>query len=257
MNKIRRKGIGYKRVSTLQQTDKFGFDVQEEMITDYARKHNIDIVVWLEESYTGDSDFRPEMNKVLAGDYDEYGVDCIIVAKSDRLARNIEYYYAFKLRLHSACGLELISASEDFGQAGIFAPAMEAMVAAYAEIERMYIVQRTSGGREAKRRTGGYCGGNAPYGYTIKNGSLEINAEQAKVVRAIFELKRQGLSLRKIAERLNQRGCRNASGGEFSFSTVAVILNNENTYRGLYRYGKDTDWVQGQHQPILKPAIRW
>ena len=260
MNKeitLKRRGIGYKRVSTIQQADNFGFEVQEEMITKYAEENNIEIVVWIEESYTGASIDRPELDKILLGDYSEYKADCIIVAKGDRFSRNIEYYYALKLNLCNNCGLELISATEDFGQMGFLKPAMEALLASYAEIERITINQRTSGGREKKRITGGYCGGRAPYGYKIENSQLVVIDEQAKVVRTIFELRESGLSERKISNQLNDYGIKSTYGGNFNPSTVHFILANENTYRGLYRYGKDSEWVKGQQEPILSPAYGW
>ncbi len=35
-------------------------------------------------------------------------------------------------------------------------------------------------------------------------------------------------------------------------STVQSIINNRKTYEGFYKYGKDGDWVKGQHTPLLK-----
>lgn len=241
------------RVSTKQQIDKFGFPNQREMIIAYANQNGIEITDWFEEGFTGYSEERPEMTKILQGAYD---VDYLIVAKADRFARNIEYYYALKLQL-SRIGIELVSASEDFGQAGILKPAMEAFIASYAEIERLMINQRTSGGREIKRKCGGYCGGRSPYGYDSKNGELVINQAQAKVVRTIFEMRKSGMSYREMCNKLTELGCKNAHEGVFSPSTIKTILDNENTYKGLYRYGKETDWVKGQQEPILEPAYKW
>lgn len=255
--KLKRRGIGYKRVSTQQQVDKFGFEVQEELITKYARENDIEIVAWIEEGYTGYSIDRPELDKILLGEYDEYYADCIIVAKGDRFARSIEYYYALKLNLRNNCGLELLSATEDFGQLGQYKPMLEAFLASYAEIERITINQRTSGGREKKRIIGGYCGGRAPYGYKVENSQLIIVDEQAKTVRNIFELHESGLSMRKISDKLNDLGIKTANGTNFNPSTIHTILSNENTYRGLYKYGKSSEWVKGQHEPILSPAYRW
>lgn len=248
-----KKALGYLRVSTKQQTEKFGFPTQKKMIEEYAKQNGIEITDWFEEGFTGYSEERPEMTKIMQG---EYNVDYLIVAKADRFARNIEYYYALKLQLRKL-GIELVSASEDFGQMGVLKPAMEAFIASYAEIERIMINQRTSGGREVKRKNGGYCGGRAPYGYDSKNGKLTINREQAEVVKTIFEMRAYGMSLRNMCDRLTQLGCTNSHGGQFSPSSLKTILDNENTYKGLYRYGKDTDWVKGQHEAILDPAYRW
>lgn len=254
---LKRRGIGYKRVSTLQQTEKFGFEVQEEMIRKYAEENNIEIVAWIEESYSGDSLNRPELTKLLSGQYSDYEADCVIVAKTDRFSRNIEYYYALKLNLRNNCGLELFSASEDFGQMGDFKNMLEALLASYAEVERLTINQRTSGGREKKRITGGFCGGRAPYGYKIQEHQLLIIDEQAEIVRKIFSLRESGMSIREVCDTLNELGYKSSRGGNFNPSTIHLILANENTYRGLYRYGKDSEWVKGQHEPILSPAYRW
>lgn len=249
----KKRALGYLRVSTKQQTDKFGFPAQRQIIEDYAESHGFEIVDWFEENITGYSEERPEMSKILQGEYD---VDYLIVAKSDRFARNIEYYYALKLQLRKI-GIDLVSANEDFGSMGILQPAMEALVASYAEIERITINQRTSGGRETKRKIGGYCGGSAPYGYDVLNGKLVVNPEQAKVVRNIYSMRDSGMSMRSICNRLDELGIRSSRGGKFNPSTVKVILDNENTYKGMYRYGKDTEWVLGQQEAIIGEAYRW
>lgn len=246
MEKVK-TALGYLRVSTKQQVDKFGFNAQRKIITEYAKHNNIKIVDWFEESYTGYSEERPEITKILQGDYN---VDILLVAKGDRFARNIEYYYALKLQLRRI-NIELVSASEDFGQTGILKPAMEALVASFAEIERIMIAQRTANGREEKRKQGGYCGGSPPYGYNVKNGELVINHRQAQAVVKIFELRERGYSLREIAKSLNEQGYKNSSGGNFSFSTIKTILDNKKTYSGLYHYGKGDEWLQGKHKPII------
>jgi hypothetical protein len=54
---------------------------------------------------------------------------------------------------------------------------------------------------------------------------------------------------------LNENGYKTRRGKPFVLSTVQSIWNNERTYRGEYRYGKDGEWVKGQHEPILKDDI--
>lgn len=51
---------------------------------------------------------------------------------------------------------------------------------------------------------------------------------------------------------LNAAGYKTRNGKPFVISTVQSIWNNERTYRGEYRYGKNGEWVKGQHEPILK-----
>ena len=58
--------------------------------------------------------------------------------------------------------------------------------------------------------------------------------------------------LEKGPDALNGMGKTNRSGSKFSISTLQVILDNEPLYRGMYRYGKDSEWIEGEHEPILK-----
>mgnify|MGYP000846292412 FL=1 len=62
---------------------------------------------------------------------------------------------------------------------------------------------------EASAKAGKYLGGRVPYGYDMGDDSNHlpvINPETAPVVKHIFELRLQGLSQRKIADRLNEEG---------------------------------------------------
>ena len=136
----------------------------------------------------------------------------------------------------------------------MFTPILEAVTAALAEVERGMITARTSGGRKVKASRGGYSGGRTPYGYTVDKNirGMVINEEQAKVVRLIFDMKEKGYTYQHIVDELNSKGYTNKSGGKWSISSVQVILGNEQTYRGMYKYGKDMNWVKGVHEPILK-----
>lgn len=262
------KVIAYLRVSTDGQCgeDKFGLDVQKATIEEYCNTHNYEIVKWVCDEGESGAKTRPGFDSIV---YDApstpsssqphpYPYDAVIVAKSDRVARDINIYYYYKMLLRKK-GIKLISIAEDFGQFGVFANMLEAFTLCVAEMERENINKRTSGGRQQKASHGGYSGGKAPMGYEIKDGNLTINPKEAAVVRRIFELKETAtshpLTLQDIADILNadpQYSTR--SGKPFVVSTIYSILNNRKTYEGYYRYGKDGKWVQGQHMPILPAA---
>jgi hypothetical protein len=81
---------------------------------------------------------------------------------------------------------------------------------------------------------------------------LVINPDEVPVVEFIFERKFAGYTMLSTVDALNEGGYRTRSGKPFVISTVQSIWNNEPTYRGMYKYGKDGEWVQGEHEPILK-----
>lgn len=250
-----KKAVAYMRVSTDGQAgeDSFGLDAQREQILKYCRDNDIAIVDWfVDEGVSGAAKCKPGLDAIIAGAATNPPVEMVITAKNDRVSRDIQYYYAYKIKLQEV-GLAIVSVAEDFGQFGMFSNMLEALTVAVAEIERSTITARTSGGRTIKASRGGYSGGRTPYGYVADKNirGMVIVPEQAEVVRLIFKLKEDGCTYQRIVDTLNERGFTNKSGGKWAISSVQVVLGNENTYRGMYKYGKSGEWVKGQHEPIL------
>ena len=251
-----KQAVAYMRVSTHGQTgeDAFGLDAQREQIIEYCKANDIAIVDWfIDEGVSGANPRKPGLDAIVAGAATNPPVEMVVTAKNDRISRKVEYYYAYKIKLQ-AVGISIVSVAEDIGRESMFTPILEALTAAMAEVERGMITARTSGGRKVKASRGGYSGGRTPYGYEVDKNikGMVINEEQAKVVRLIFELKENGATFQRIVDELNRRGYTNKSGGKWAISSVQVILGNEQTYRGMYKYGKDSEWVKGVHKPILE-----
>ena len=246
------KVVAYIRVSTDNQCgdDKFGLDVQRKNIMDYCAANGMEIVKWFSDEGESGAKERPGFDEIVYGDVSNPPYEAVVVAKSDRVARDINIYFYYKMLLLKK-DIKLISIAEDFGQFGVFANMLEAFTLCVAEMERDNINKRTSGGRRVKASKGGYSGGQAPMGYKVQNGQLVINEEEANVVRKIFEWRDGGATLMSIVEELNDEGYHTRKGNKFVISTVQSIVNNRKTYEGWYRYGKDGEWVKGQHEPIL------
>ena len=245
--------IGYIRVSTDGQIgeDKFGLEVQEQQIRDYAEKHDMTIVKWFKDEGESGAKERPGFDEIIYGEIGNPPYEAVIVAKSDRVARDINVYYYYKMMLMKK-NIRLISIAEDFGQFGVFANMLEAFTLCVAEMERENINKRTSAGRKVKAEKGGYSGGRAPMGYRVQDGKLVIDPEESAVVKRIFELRDANVPMLTIVETLNNEGFKTRNGGLFVISTIQGILNNRKTYEGYYHYGKNKDeWVKGVHEPIL------
>lgn len=243
----------YIRVSTDGQCgdDKFGLDVQREQIIEYCAKNDMNILQWYTDEGESGAKERPGFDEIVYGEVSNPPYEAVIVAKSDRVARDINVYYYYKMLLIKK-DIKLISIAEDFGQFGVFASMLEAFTLCVAEMERENINKRTSSGRKVKASRGGYSGGRPPYGYTPLNGKLVIVPEEADVVRFVIESKDKGETFQRICDSLNAQGKTNRSGTKFSISTLQVIIDNKPLYQGMYRYGKDSEWIEGEHEPILK-----
>lgn len=246
--------VAYCRVSTDGQVgeDKFGIEAQKEQIMAYCARNDMQISAWyIDEGVSGVKESRPEFDKILFSDdaVTNPPVEAVIVAKNDRIARDINVYFYYKMLLKKK-NIQLISIAEDFGQFGVFSSILEAFTLCVAEMERENITKRTSTGRAVKASKGGYSGGRAPFGYRIENKRLVINESEAEIVRIIYDLHRQGVPMLGIANHLNEHGYKTRSNGAFYASNIKSILENEKTYRGMYKYGSG-EWVKGEHEAIL------
>lgn len=247
--------VGYTRVSTDGQVgdDKFGLEVQREQILAYCAEHGMTVVRWFTDEGESGAKLRPGFDEIVYGDVSNPPYEAVVVAKSDRVARDINIYYYYKMMLLRK-DLKLISVAEDFGQMGVFSTMLEAFTMCCAQMERENITKRTSAGRKVKAAQGGYAGGRAPMGYRVENGTLVVNEDEAKIVRRVFELRDAGTPLLSIVDALNDEGYKTRKGKDFVLSTVQSIVNNRKTYQGYYRYGKGSEWVRGQQTPIIKEA---
>ena len=104
---------------------------------------------------------------------------------------------------------------------------MRQMMGVFAQLERSMIVARLRRGREMKRATGGYTAGRPRYGYRAEAGSLVAVPEEQRAIRLAERLRKQGLSYRQIAERLEAEGLVPRSGGRWHPPMVSRLVNSE------------------------------
>ena len=237
-----KNAVGYIRVSTEGQVgdDKFGIDSQKQSILLYANENGYNIVEWfIDKAVSGVKDNRPELDKILYGtDVTNPPYEAVIVAKSDRMARDIKLYFYYLYTLEKK-NIKLLSVCEQFdddnGLSGIY----RSIMLFVAEQERRNIAMRTSSGR-------------SPYGYKVENSQLVINEDEVPIVKAVFEGLDAGRTLWDIADGLTAAGYTTRKGTPFRESNVRSIRDNRPFYEGMYKYGKDMNWVKGVHEPILK-----
>lgn len=216
--------VAYVRTSSAEQGKAYGPDAQRAAIRAWAAREGVDIVAESAEDVAGTvpADERPGMREAIAAAY-ERGAAAIVVAEHSRLARD-EYVAYDALRALKVAGLRVLYADGSNGQddSSLLLDGIKHSISAH---ERRRIVARLAAGREAKARAhpGARAqGGKVPYGYRRAATGLEIDAEQAAQVRRIFELAREGRSLRRIGAKLEAE-----TGRTWAAQTISRILARE------------------------------
>ncbi len=267
--KQRRVGI-YVRVSTeMQSTEGYSIDGQINQIREYCNFNNFAVVdVYADRGISGKSMNRPELQRLLK-DAKEGQIDCVMVYKTNRLARNTSDLLKIVEDLHKQ-NVEFFSLSERMEVNTSSGKLMLQILASFSEFERNNIVENVFMG-QTRRAQEGYYQGNLPLGYDKIPDSkheLMINQHEANIVKYIFESYAKGHGYRKIANALNHKGYVTKKGNPFSISAVTYILSNP-FYVGKIQFAKYKDWndkrrkglndkpviAEGKHTPIISQTL--
>ena len=86
---MKKRAIGYCRISTLMQVDNTSLKDQEDKIRMYAKLHDIVIdKMFIDKAVSGKSTDRPEYDNMM-NYIKENDIDMIIVYKNDRIHRSL------------------------------------------------------------------------------------------------------------------------------------------------------------------------
>jgi len=246
------RAVIYARVSLDKQSDS-SIEGQIKRCTEHCKYHGYNIVDIYQEKGSGTKTERPEYTRMMA-EMDKW--DICVAYKLDRFHRG-----AINTLLW---GKELKEYGKDFTVLDI--PGMDTstpmgtliltMMASIAEMEAAQTRERTVFGMQTIKNKGGKVG-KPPYGYDSKfartgnkddKGVLEVNKEEADIVRVIFACRDKGLSNREICAELNNKGISTKTGlNKWSTSTVRDLLKKEALYRGKYldSDGKEREFEWG------------
>lgn len=271
MQQLKQKRVGiYVRVSTeMQSTEGYSIDGQINQIREYCQFHHFEVTdIYADRGISGKSMNRPELQRMLK-DANEGHIDCVMVYKTNRLARNTSDLLKIVEDLHKQ-NVEFFSLSERMEVNTSSGKLMLQILASFSEFERNNIVENVFMG-QTRRAQEGYYQGNLPLGYDKIPDSkheLMINQHEANIVKYIFESYAKGHGYRKIANALNHKGYVTKKGNPFSISAVTYILSNP-FYVGKIQFAKYKDWndkrrkglndkpviAEGKHTPIISQTL--
>lgn len=245
-----KKACVYTRVSTDEQVNGYSLEEQERMCKAGIESKGWQYVgTYSDPGISGRTMKRPGLQAMIK-DIRDKKIEAVFIYKLDRLSRKQRDTMEIIEDIFVKNKVDLVSLFETLDTTSPWGRAMIGILSSFNQMESENIQMRTMMGRKAKVEKGGYAGGKPPIGYRVSDGELVVVPEEAEIVRLVFKLRKNGATLVGIADELNKRGYVTKSGNKFLHSAVQTILNNEQTYRGIYRYGEGTD-VENHHEPIL------
>ncbi|KKD22235.1 MULTISPECIES: recombinase family protein [Staphylococcus] len=270
MDKMKKKLVGgYIRVSTERQVEGYSIEGQITQIEQYCKFNGYELVdIYADRGISGKSMNRPELQRML-NDAKNGKLDCVMVYKTNRLARNTSDLLTIVEELHRQ-NVEFFSLSERMEVKNSTGKLMLQILASFSEFERNTILENIYTGQR-QRALEGYYQGNLPLGYNNipdNKKELMINQHEANIVKYIFESYAKGHGYRKIANALNHKGYVTKKGNPFSISAVTYILSNP-FYIGKIQFAKYKDWnekrrkglndkpiiADGKHPPIISQEL--
>ncbi len=267
---------------------------QRSICEDYIASHSdlvlIDEPYFIDDGYSGVSFDRPmfrELEKaVKAGK-----VDCIVCKDLSRFARNYIDAGRYLEKIFPQLGVRFIAITDNYDSL-TSDPQSDSFVVPFKNlINDAYckdISMKVRSSLTVKQKNGEYVGSFAPYGYKKSpdnKNQLVVDEDAGETVRMIFTLYKDGFSIGRIADRLNQMGVlspmeyKHSMGVRFEtvfktdattqwqYNAVKRVLSNE-IYLGVLTQGKrgrpnhkvrvtkrkdESDWVrvENTHEALV------
>lgn len=204
-----RTAIAYIRVSTDDQH--LGPEAQRGAIEAWAARQGVQVTAWLTDKGVSGAAPLDERPGLLAAMAALDGADYLVVAKRDRLARDV--LLALMLdRLVTAAGAQIISTDGVTTERTPEGELMRGLLDLFAQYERAMIRARTKAALEVKRARGEKLGGLLPFGYRSEAGRLVPEAGEQAVIARIRELAAAGHTQRAIVAELAAAGLKGRKG---------------------------------------------
>lgn len=259
---MKRIGAIYIRVSTEKQ-EELSPDAQLRLLFEYAERNDIIIpkeYIFQDNGISGrKADKRPDFQKMIGlAKSKEHPIDCIIVWKFSRFARNQEESILYKSLLKKN-NVEVLSISEN--TTGEFGTLIERIIEWMDEYYSIRLSGEVIRGMTESAMRGNYLAA-PPIGYQhIGNGAPPIvDPDTVIIPLTIKQLFQAGNNTTQIARHCNDHGWRTKRGNPFERRHIEYLLLNP-FYAGKIRWNytergrklkpsEDVILVDGRHEAL-------
>ena len=270
MAKKRKKlvAVGYCRTSTKDQ--RLGIGVQREAIMRYAKVQGMELVeVFVDRGRSGKDFKRPAFERMMGRIDADSRINTLIVQRLDRLGRNVREVLATVEDALTPRGVSLVATAEGISTvSGPVGKLFLTLLSVFAEMERQRLIERVGPAMRANAEQGRpNC--PVPFGYRSVAGRIEAVAEEAQIVREIFNLYCRGEhGAHTVARMMREKGYTRTEGRKIDGPFILRTVSNP-FYRGRLVWNRQSrdengklvdnppsDWVvvEDNHPALIDEA---
>ena len=215
----------YARVSSSSEDQLNSYRAQNQYYSDLiSGKPDWEMVdIYADSGITGTSVDKREDFKRMMADCRKGKIDRILVKSISRFARNTKDCLA-AVRELKELGVSVLFEEQGIDTARVSSEMVTAIMASLAQKQSESIAGNVQWGIQRRMETGEYKLRTAPYGYTVKNGLLEVNEAQAPIIQYIFHAYLAGANTKEICDYLNNQ---QGSDRKWLRREIDYILMNE------------------------------
>lgn len=213
-----------------------------------------------DKGYSGGNLDRPALTRLLS-DIRAGRIDIVVTYKIDRLTRSL-FDFAELFKTLEEHNVTFVAVTQHFNTTDAMGRMVLNIMLTFAQFERELTAERIRDKFAASKRKGLWMHGVPPLGYDVKDRRLSINAEEAAVVRWVFQRFAEARSLQKVAEQARLNNFRNKDwtnaegrhtpGKVLDKGAIHKILHNR-TYLGHLKH-REAEF-ENTHPPIIDPAL--
>lgn len=252
MQQSTKRAVFFERVSTQRQAEKgVSLETMKAMAEEYAAKNKIEIVETILEVVSGRKVDRAGIRRLeeLAR---TKAFDILIVYKIDRLSRRKALFHNL-LELFQEKGIGLVSLTQPLDTTNAAGRLLLDVLISFASFEAEMISERVHDNLAQIAASGRWTGGKrAPTGYRYDKETkrLEIDEQEATIVRQVFATFLETQSVGATCRRLNKEGTLTAEGKFWTGERLRFILRSP-WYAGYVSWRKTKQVTGKQYQKRL------
>lgn len=214
------KAVIYARYSSDKQNE-HSIERQIQDCTEFASRNNIQIIgSYVDRALSARSDKRPEFQRMIE-DSANRQFQAVIVYRLDRFSRNRCDSAIYKAKLKKN-GVKVMSAMENITDSPE-SIIIESLFEGMAEFYSAELSQKVKKGMMINAQKGLFNGSVIPFGYYVdENKKLAVDGKNAPVVRDIFKLYADGITMKEIISTVNTK-----YNTKFTRNSFSTLLKNK------------------------------